>query len=212
MNRPPNGNMLRPPPSTLSRPSQHNLTPIITSSLQSTTQSPPPPQSSNSAPPERPYPVYPILIPADKLEKALRLYKTYKAARYEEELASRQLDPLSATSNHHDYYLSVPGTPTPHSTTSRTSSQRRRAESVSTSNYGGATDISSVISFDGNESPSKSKTELSTWDGKKVKPRTRQKFPKAAKAKTALVRHLGSCWVCHKRRVPVSQLPLPLLR
>jgi len=203
MYRPPIGNMQRAPPITPPRPAHQNLT-IRTSSLQPT-QSSPAPQSSVSAPPEQPYPVYPIPIPADKLEKALRLYKIYKTARYQEGLASRQLDPQSATSNHHGYYLSVPGTPAPRSTTSRTSSQRRRAESVSTSNYGAVTDISSVMSFDGNESPSKSKTELSTWDGKKVKQRRRRKFPEAAKAKTALVRHLGSCWVCHKRRVPVSQ-------
>jgi hypothetical protein len=157
-------------------------------------------KSKASIPSDPPLPIYPLPIPAEKLEKALRLYKIYKAARYEEELMNRQLGP---SSTNHGYYLSVPGTPRPRSPTPRTSSQRRRAESVSISADGGVTDISSVISFDGNESPSKSKTELSTWDGKKVKPRKRQRFPKATKAKSALICHLGSCWACHKRRVTV---------
>ncbi|TVY81155.1 hypothetical protein LSUE1_G006908 [Lachnellula suecica] len=188
-------------PSNSSRHDHANLT--IRTSFQPA-QAPPAPQSTTSSTPEQPYPKYPIPIPVEKQEKALKLYKIYLAARYEEELTQRQLDPSSAISNHHGYYLSVPGTPAPRSATSRTSSkQRRRAASVSTSAWGGATEMSSVMSFDGNESPSSAKkAELSTFDGKKVKQRTRQKFPKAAKAKTALIRHLGSCWVCNKRRVP----------
>lgn len=62
--------------------------------------------------------------------------------------------------------------------------------------------MSSVMSFDETPSSAKPNTDLSTFDGKKVKQRRRKKFPKAGKAKTALIRHLGSCWVCNKRRVP----------
>lgn len=205
MYRPPTGDMRRPSPSSPSRPAHSNLT-IRTSSMQRT-RPPATPQSSNSPQPKLPYPVYPIGIQDDKLEKALKMWKIYKDAKHEEAFDSLQNGSLSATTNHHGYHLSVPATPTPGSVTSRTSSKRHRAGSASTSAYGGVTEMSSVMSFDGNEaSPlsAKAVAELSTFDGKKVKQRTRKKFSKAAKAKTALVRYLGSCRVCHERRVPVS--------
>jgi hypothetical protein len=205
MNRPPIGDMRWPSPSSPSRLAHSNLT-IRTFSIQPT-RPPPAPQSSTSPQPKPPYSAYPITIPPEKLEKALKIYKIYKEAKHEEAFANLHNGSLSATSNHHGYHLSVPGTPAPGSVTSRTSSKRHRAGSVSTSAYGGVTEMSSVMSFDGNESPlsAKPQAELSTYDGKKVKQRTRKKFDKVAKAKTALVRHLGSCSVCHDRRVPVSQ-------
>ncbi|TVY64246.1 Transcriptional regulator prz1 [Lachnellula suecica] len=63
----------------------------------------------------------------------------------------------------------------------------------------GATEMSSVISFDGNESSSSA--ELSTFDGKRIKTRTRFRFTEADKAKTAVIRQLDSCSVCRSRRV-----------
>lgn len=200
MYRPPSGEMRKSSQSSPPRLAHPSLT--IRTSLQPT-QPPAAPQSSTSSVPDPSYPTYPIPIPPDKQEKALKLYKAYQTAKREEELDHLQ---QSATSSHHGYHLSVPGTPAPPSATSRTSSKRQRGGSVSTSAYGGVTDMSSVMSFDGNESQSsaKAKAELSTYDGKKVKHRTRQKFSKANKAKTALIRHLGSCGVCHKRRVTVS--------
>lgn len=159
------------------------------------TQSPPAPQDSMYTPPEQPYPVYPIPVTADKLEKALRLYRIYKSARYEEDLA---------WSNEQGYYPSELSTPTPRSPTSRISLQQQKPESNPPSDYSTVANKPSGISFEGNESLAKAKTELSTWDGKKVKIRTAKGVPKARKAKIALIRHLGSCWVCHKRTVRVS--------
>ncbi|TVY25717.1 hypothetical protein LHYA1_G006544 [Lachnellula hyalina] len=200
MYRPPTGDLHQLSPSTPSRLAHSNLT-IRTSSTQSTRPSPAP--QATASPPKQPYPSYPIPIPPKKLDKALSIYKTYKEALKEEEFAKLQNGSLSATTAHHGFHLSVPGTSAPGSVTSHTSSGRLRAGSASTSQYG-ATEISSVMSFNGNESPLSANPhiELSTFDGKKVKRRTRKQFDKPRKAKTALIRHLGSCWVCHDRRVP----------
>ncbi|CZR68388.1 uncharacterized protein PAC_18287 [Phialocephala subalpina] len=155
-------------------------------------------QPTPSSPPHQPYPNYPLPIPPDKHAKALQLYKQYKL----EKQLSQQ--PQSATSNHHGFHLSVPGPAPPRSTTSVASSRRHRALSISTSNYDAVTDLSSVVSFDDNESlTSRGRPdELMSFDGKKIKQRRRSKLNPTKRAKAALVRCLGSCWVCRSRRVP----------
>jgi hypothetical protein len=150
----------------------------------------------------RPYPVHPILIPPEKLQKALKLYSTYRLA---EALAQTQSDPQSTTSYYDGSRLDVPGYA--QSITSHTSS-RHRAASITTSTYDAVTDLSSVVSFDEDESPSSAKAraqgDLLSFDGKVVKQRARKRLSPTAKAKAALVRYLGSCWVCRSRRVSVS--------
>jgi hypothetical protein len=124
-------------------------------------------------PPDSTMPIYPIPIPAEKLEKALNLYKIYKVAKYEEELTGeppnlmvRQDDTLSTDANDGSDF------------------ERDMSES----------DLS------------KPNAALSTFKGKKTKTRIRPQLSEAARAKTALIRHLGSCLPCRKRRVPVSIL------
>ncbi|TVY41519.1 hypothetical protein LOCC1_G006515 [Lachnellula occidentalis] len=193
MYSPPTGDMHRLSPSSPARLAHSNLT-VRTSST--STRPSPAPQSAAS-PPKRPYPSYPIPIPPEKLDKALEIYEKYKQAIKEEEFANLQNASRSATTDD-GYQLRVPGTSAPGSVTSHTSSGRLRAGSASTSQYD-ATEMSSVMSFSGSESPLSA--ELSTFDGQKVKRRSRKRFTKLGKEKTALVRHLRSCWVCHKRRV-----------
>ncbi|KAF8859897.1 hypothetical protein BDZ45DRAFT_673029 [Acephala macrosclerotiorum] len=153
-------------------------------------------QPTPSSPPHQPYPNYPLPIPPDKQAKALQLYKQYKL----EKQLSQQ--PQSAISNHHGFHLSVPGPAPPRSTTSVASSRHHRALSISTSNYDAVTDLSSVVSFDDNESQRGRPDELMSFDGKKIKQRRRSKLNPTKRAKAALVRCLGSCWVCRSRRVP----------
>jgi hypothetical protein len=140
----------------------------------------------------KPYPIYPIPIPSDKREKALQLYVKYKR---EVELA------LEHTSFH----------PTSHITTksvvTSTPACRQISTSISSSTSDGLTDLSSVISFDDRESSFSGKNllgDLISFDGKTVKRRARRGLNPTAKAKAALIRFLGSCWVCRSRRVPVS--------
>ncbi|KAE8454529.1 hypothetical protein EG329_000152 [Mollisiaceae sp. DMI_Dod_QoI] len=155
-------------------------------------------QPTPSSPPHQPYPNYPLPIPPDKQAKALQLYKRYKL----ENKLSQQ--PQSATSAHHGFLLNVPGPAPPRSTTSVGSSRHHRALSISTSAYDAVTDLSSVVSFDDNESPiSRGRhDELTSFNGKKIKQRRRSKLNPTKRAKAALVRCLGSCWVCRSRRVP----------
>lgn len=155
-----------------------------------------PPTSS----PAQPHCTYPIPIQPTKLGKAIRLYTQY---RYEEVLAQR-VQPHGLT--HADPLLSPA---TAHSVTSRSS--RVYTPSVSTSAYEGVTDISSLVSFNGEESvlsgQGNSSTELIAFDGKRVKRRVRKPLSPIAKAKAALIRYLGSCSNCRSRRIPVSILP-----
>ncbi|KAH8660985.1 hypothetical protein BGZ60DRAFT_116320 [Tricladium varicosporioides] len=197
-----------PPLAPTARLNPPNLT--VRTSMRPPAYSTPRPQASSTSPPGHtstslegvPKPIHP-----DKIEKALQLYIEYQRELYKEQLLKRE--PQSATRVHDGYHLCVPGTPTPRSVTSHTSSRRHRATSVSTSAYEGGTDISSLMSFDGNESPSASgrgKTEAVAYDGKTiVKNRTRRKLEPVTKAKAALVRWVGSCKTCNKRRV---QCPL----
>lgn len=141
---------------------------------------------------------YPRPIPDDKKSKALQLYKQYKL----EIKLSQQ--PQSAISNHHGFHLNVPGPLPPRSTTSVGSSRHHRALSISTSAYDANTDLSSVVSFDDNESSRGRHDELMSFDGKKIRQRRRSKLNPTKRAKAALVRCLGSCLVCRSRRVPVS--------
>jgi hypothetical protein len=174
---------------TLNQPAQPIMQPAQTSSQQ------------------RPYPNYPLPIPVEKQAKALKLYNQY---RIEEGLAQRLLESPLSQGYPDGSYLNVPHPSTAYSVTSRTSSGRQRGTSVSTSIHEAATDLSSVVSFGDNESPSslkaKAQGELLSYNGKKVKQRVRKRLLPTAKAKAALVRWLGSCWVCRGRRVPVSYL------
>jgi hypothetical protein len=174
----------------------------------STMNQPSPPaaqQSTPTSPPQPQYPNYPLPIPHDKQAKALQLYKQYKL----EKTLSQQ--PQSAVSNHHGFHLNVPGPLPPRSTTSVGSSRHHRALSISTSAYDAPTDLSSVVSFDDNESPTSRgrHDELMSFDGKKIRQRRRSKLNPTKRAKAALVRCLGSCWVCRSRRVPVSFDAIP---
>lgn len=153
-------------------------------------------QNGTSSSPPQPYLTYPLPIPLEKQAKARKLHHKYQL---EVTLARSKVEPQAA-------YLSVPGPPTPHSVTSHASSRRNRGTSISTS----FTELSSVVSWDGDESPSSAKTkangELIAFDGKAVKtPRIRRRLSSVQRAKAALVRHLGSCRVCHSRKV---QCPL----
>ena len=205
MYRPPSGHISQPPTPVRSRPAQQALS--IRTAMSPTT-APPVQQGLSSSPPQQtlPYPIYPIPIPSEKLPKALKLYTRY---RLEEGLAQRVQQPGQT------YGGSLLSPATAQSITSRTSS-RRYTPSVSTSAYEGVTDLSSLVSFNGEESPSSATanggTELMTFDGKKIKQRTRKPLSPTAKAKAALIRYLESCWVCRSRRVPVSLTFLPLKR
>jgi hypothetical protein len=175
------------PPNPRSQPAQHALS--IRTAMPSTAQRGPP-----SSPSPQPYPTYPIPIPAAKLNKALKLFNRY---RLEEGLAQRvqQHGPVLG-----DTLLSPAAA---QSVISRSS--RMYTPSVSTSTY---EDRSSLVSFTEEESSppgtANGSTELTTYDGKIVKPRTRKPLSTLARAKAALIRHLGSCSVCRSRRVPVS--------
>lgn len=178
------------PPSTIPRNPQPNLR--VQTSNYSTPQAPSP------SPSDPPYPRYPIQIPPDKQDRALELYIEFQSAEYAEGLEQRGNEQRPAHN-----YLSVPGPSAPQSTASRTSSKRHRAPSVSTIGDG-QTEFSSVMSFEGDESPSSAKArqaELRTYDGKLVKQRVRKRLSPKTKAKAALIRYLGSCWVCRKRAV-----------
>jgi hypothetical protein len=190
-----------PSPHTPRRGGHHSLT-IRTVNQQSPQLSSEQQHGTSSSPPQPPYPSYPLPIPPQKQAKARKLHQKYLM---EVKLDQSKREPQSATS-HHDPYLSVPG---PRSVTSHTSSRRKRATSISTSTYDAVTELSSVVSFDGDESPSSVKArvkgELMSFDGTPVKsPRIRRRLSSVKRAKAALVRHLGSCWVCHSRKVPVG--------
>jgi hypothetical protein len=142
---------------------------------------------------------YPIPIPSDKQEKALQLYVRYKR---EVKLA---LEPTSATND--SFRLMVPGPTTARSVASK-STHSQRATFISTSTYDGATDLSSAVSFDGNESSLSIEDqpgESISFSGEKVKQRARKRSNPTTGAKAALIRCLGSCSVCRSRRVPVSK-------
>ena len=150
------------------------------------------------------YCTYPIPIPKEKLSRAIDLFARY---RYAKGLDQRSRDNKPT---HADTLLN-PGAA--QSVTSRSS--RVYTPSVSTSAYDGLTDISSLVSFTGEESILSGKgngsTELIAYNGKRVKQRVRKRLSPIAKAKAALIRHLGSCPTCHSRRVPVSVLAQPRL-
>jgi hypothetical protein len=136
----------------------------------------------------RPYPVYPITIPSDNKEKALQLYAKCRRAE-------KFAQVLEHTSSNHT-------PPNPPSVVKSTSSSRQISTFISSSTSDGLTDLSSVISFDDRENSSFGKNplgELISFNGKR-----RKRLSPTTKAKAALVRHLGSCWVCRSRKVPVS--------
>ena len=202
--------MYRPPSKNQSRAPSRNMArlghqPLVIRTTNPSTQPANQPGSSSS-PPQQPYPTYPIPIPPEKHAKALKIYIQY---RYEEGLEQRRAEQATAMGNHDGSHLGVPGPPTLYSIASY-SSAGHTATSIATSAYeeGQVTDMSSLMSFTDNESPSSAKAraeaELTAFNGSKVKQRVRKKLSPKAKAKAALVRWLGSCWVCRSRRVPVS--------
>jgi hypothetical protein len=154
-------------------------------------------QAPSSSSSQQPYLEYPIRIPPDKRPRALELYVNYKL----EEMLAQNF----TASDIDGYHLGVPGASTAHSVTSQGSSKRRGAPSTVASQGDGLTDYSSVVSFDQSPSSGKDKEFLS-YDGKKVRTRTRKKLTPTARAKAALVRYLGSCPPCRSRRVPVSNM------
>jgi len=131
----------------------------------------------------------------------LDLYIQYCEAQLKEKVETSQIEPQSTASHRGGYHLTVPGPPTAHSVASFTSSKY----SIATSAYDAITDLSSVVSFEDEDEPTlaavKNEGELRSFDGKKVKHRQRKRLSPVARAKAALVRHLGSCWVCRSRRV-----------
>jgi hypothetical protein len=149
-------------------------------------------------------PSWPLPIPEDKQAKARKLYNKYKL---ELALDHSKREPQSA--NVYLNSLHVPGPSAPRSVTSNTSSRHNRATSISNSTYDAYTELSSVLSFDDEESISstniKAERELMSFDGRPVKPtRTRSKLSSVKRAHAALKRHLGSCQLCHSRKVTVS--------
>lgn len=182
---------LLPPSASSPKPAQPSLS--IKSTVASSQRGRPP------SSPTRPSCVYPIRIPPSKFSKAVKLYTKYVLA---EGLAQRH-GPAAA-----DPLLSPR---TAQSATSR--STRMYTPSVSTSAYDAMTDISSVVSFTGEEGSSgqgNGSPELIAYNGKRIKHRVRKPLSPTAKAKAALIRCLGSCASCRDRRVPVSTLALQL--
>ena len=157
---------------------QYAARPISAQNNSSSVQSSPPIQ-------QQPQPQYPLPIAPDKLPRAVELYGKFRMVRA---LAQRERE---------RGHLPVPG----------------RAPSVASYASSGNSPVSpshgrteSVLSFDRDESPSSAmanaSNEFTAYNGAKVKTRKRDKLNPEAKAKAALIRHLGSCWVCRARRVP----------
>jgi hypothetical protein len=171
-------------------------------SVRQPTQSSPPSQQQQQQPP---YPNYPIAIPPEKFDRAVTLFGKLRLA---EGLAQRAQEPAPTYGGSR---LDIPGRSGPPSI----ASSGPHTPSATTSNYGGGgtTDMSSVVSFEDNESPSSvtanASTELISYDGRRVRHRTRRILSPTGKAKAALIRHLGSCWVCRSRRVQVRP-PSPI--
>jgi hypothetical protein len=146
--------------------------------------------STQSSPPnqQQPYPQYPLPIADDKLPRAVELYRQLQLAKG---LAQRDRDRS---------HLAVPSRAEPLLVVSRTASGHTP---VTPSTHGAGM----VLSFDaesqlpGIESAG---MDFTAYDGYKIKRRKRDKLSPEAKGKAALIRHLGSCWVCRNRRVPVS--------
>lgn len=130
---------------------------------------------------QHPYPEYPIVIPPEKLTKALALYNAFKL---EEHLAGHNA--------HRGAYL-IPSV-------SGSSRDSNHSLSPSLEEVSRQTDYGSVVSF--SQSPQKVKPELTTFDGKVVKARQRKRLSPMARAKAALIRYLGSCQPCRNRRMP----------
>lgn len=133
---------------------------------------------------------YPKPIPPQKLEISATLLAKY---RFEENLGRQ-----SQSSN----YLHPPNGSRPPPSIA---SDPRSPSAATTSNYGGGP-TESVVSFEGNESPSSAaantNSSFRSYTGRVVKPRKRSALNPTAKAKAALIRYLGSCPTCRARRVP----------
>ena len=131
-------------------------------------------------------------IPAEKLEKALELYKVFLKAKKQEEmgkLAAMSPQTLLTPSAAFPIPANMPG--------------RRRAFSASMS-VDGFTDMSSVVSGqDDLELPQPSSASQADAHAKRV----RRKFTQVGKARTHLCRHLGSCDRCKSKGVKVCFPP-----
>lgn len=132
--------------------------------------------------------VYPIPIPDKKLDKALEIYGLLYRKSLQEVLAQPPTGPPTSS------YLS----PTTIDGTS---------VSVIPSANGDITEQSS-LSFDNQSllSVKEAKAEFTTFDGKKIKTQVRKMFDSKSKAKTALIRCLGSCKSCKDRNVAVGSM------
>ena len=175
------------------------------SSIQGTTTEKALEQVDSSASSRQPYPSYPIPIPSEKFPKALKLYEVYC------------LQKLLADENQEAQYFAVDGShrlETLSSGIELTSSvaSRPSATDVSASafSYGSSVANSSSAGAGSREQPepisSTSKGEFIGFNGVEIKQRVRRPLSAKTKSKAALVRHLGSCWVCRERRVPVGRV------
>jgi hypothetical protein len=162
----------------------------------SSSSSQPAPQQQTSPSSAQPHPSYPIPVSSEKFPKALKLYSKYYL-----EKGLAQQEPRSAIEPNNR--LSIPNMKRAHSLSSRGSS-RVYTPSISDSAYDGMTE--SIVSFTGEESAGSAtpngSTELISFTGERVRRRLRRPLSPVAKAKAALIRHLGSCSVCRSRRVP----------
>jgi len=150
--------------------------------------------------------LYPQPIAPEKIPKAVRLYSRFLT----EQGIEKRTRISDITGKFQD---------------SHRNSAESRADSISTSiSIGSASHRDSagsradsittslsleVVSF---EPTPQEQSEPTGFDGKPMKiRRLRKTLSPLAKAKAALVRHLGACSICRPRRVPVSLFLLPTL-
>lgn len=134
------------------------------------------------------YPTYPIPIPTEKQPQALQLYRTFLLAEH----LARATKNLAVGKSHDRYRLQVPDGAYIQSATASSGSSKVESSGLVDTSYLNAADSFSVVSFDD--------TQLE----QKVKPHRRRKLVSPAGEKAALIRWLGSCWECRRRRVTVS--------
>ncbi|KAK6593374.1 hypothetical protein H4I96_11309 [Botrytis cinerea] len=131
-------------------------------------------------------------ISPEKFQSALKLYSKF---RMKEGLALRSPEPNAASPSSNVSF----GAPGPLTNASR-SSHSKTAYSFDAA----PSDWSSVISFEtGSQHSVKSvaKNKAISYQGNPVSQRKRKRFGPVAKAKTALIRHLGACDKCRERNV-----------
>jgi hypothetical protein len=139
----------------------------------------------------------PISISVDKQEKALQVYIKCKR---EINLGLKHTPATNDSLN-----LMNPCPTTARSAVASPPSHWQGLSLDSTSTCHAATKLSSALSFGDLETPSSAKRQTEKLKIFERLPRKRILSP-AAKAKAALIRSIGACWVCRLRKVPVSNL------